>query len=424
VVPAAGEVLAPGYGAYLEPIAEPDDMEVSFENGITGWASNAEQVVWYGTFPTTGQVNLRLALRLPVGDRSTFKLTCTSWPKSQHFRKCSPLVAEATGKDGDVSVPFGSVTIIQPGTYRFALEGVSRSGATFGAPDALLASGPGAAGAHFSLSKFRGAPSVHLGYPVPPDSKITWFYNEVTPKQTPVWSYFMACGFSRGYFGIQVNSPTERRVIFSVWDSGKEPTDRSKVADDNRVRLIAKGPGVYAGDFGNEGTGGHSHLVYPWKTGQTYRFLVSAQPDGTGTIYTGYFYFPEKKAWGLIASFRAPKDGETLRGLYSFVEDFGPGNGYMKRYALFGPAWVRTDDGTWDELTTARFTHTDDVKERPDRAGGVDGGRFFLSNGGYIPTGNIKYGDIFTRPASRKAPRNMVLPALSPQSPASAEATR
>jgi len=235
----------------------------------------------------------------------------------------------------------------------------------------------------------------------------------------------MACGFSRGYFGIQVNSPTERRIIFSVWDSGKEPTDRAKVADDDRVRLIAKGTDVFAGDFGNEGTGGHSHLVYPWKTGKTYKFLVSAQPDGTGTIYSGYFYFPEKKAWGLISSFRAPKDGGTLHGLYSFNEDFGDGNGYMQRYALFGPAWVRAEDGTWTELTTARFTHTDDVKERPDRAGGVDGGRFFLSNGGYVPTGDIKYGDTFKRPVTDKAPRDIVLPPLPAHSPAvSAEAAR
>ena len=319
---------------------------------------------------------------------------------------------DVTGAEGEVTVPFGAIDIKRPGPYRFTLEGVSRTGATFGAPDALLASGPGAAGAHFSLSKYRGAPSVHLSYPAPADAKLTWFYNEMTPTKTPLWSYFMACGFSRGYFGIQVNSATERRIIFSVWDSGKEPTDRSKVADDDRVRLIAKGADVFTDSFGNEGTGGHSHLVYPWKTGQTYRFLVSAQPDGTGTIYSGYFYFPEKKAWGLIASFRAPKDGGTLRGLYSFNEDFGDGNGYLQRYALFGPAWVRAEDGAWTELTTARFSYTDDVKERPDRGGGVAGRRFYLSNGGYVPTPDVRKGDTFTRPASGSPPNKIELPPI------------
>ena len=278
--------------------------------------------------------------------------------------------------------------------------------------DALLLDGPAAQGAHFSQAETRGAPSVHLWYPTPKDAQITEFTNEVTVRDSPLWSYFMACGFSRGYFGIQVNSPTERRIIFSVWDSGTEPTDRSKVADDDRVRLIAKGPDVFSDSFGHEGTGGHSHLIYPWKTGRTYRFLVSAKPDGTGTIYSGYFYFPERQAWGLIASFRAPKDGGTLRGLYSFNEDFNGANGYERRLAEFGPQWIQTEDGAWTELRTAHFTHTKDgVRERLDRAAGVVGNRFFLSNGGFVPTESVKYGDQFTRPASGRQP-DVVLPPL------------
>ena len=69
------------------------------------------------------------------------------------------------------------------------------------------------------------------------------FYNEVTiPKDAdPIYSYYMACGFARGYFGIQVNSPTERRVIFSVWDAGKEAIDRNKVNDDNKGKINGKG---------------------------------------------------------------------------------------------------------------------------------------------------------------------------------------
>ena len=47
--------------------------------------------------------------------------------------------------------------------------------------------------------------------------------------KTPLWTYFEACGWHRGYFGMQVNSPTERRIIFSVWDSGREAVDRGKV---------------------------------------------------------------------------------------------------------------------------------------------------------------------------------------------------
>src|SRR5262249_33903552 len=158
------------------------------------------------------------------------------------------------------------------GYCRFALEGVSKTGKTFGDVAALLLRGPAAQAAHFNLDERRNTASVHLSYPLPPDANVAAFTSEVTVRADPLWSYYMACGFQRGYFGIQVNSPTERRIIFSVWDSGSEAADRGKVAAEDRVQLVAKGDGVFTDSFGNEGTGGHSHLVYPWKTGQTYRF--------------------------------------------------------------------------------------------------------------------------------------------------------
>jgi hypothetical protein len=323
------------------------------------------------------------------------------------------LTAEAKGSSGMplVTVDFGVLEIPAPGYYRFALQGLSRSGPAFGDPDALLLSGPAAKDAHFNLTKERGAPSVHLWYPAPREAPVEWFYNEVTVKTDPIWSYYMACGFHRGYFGIQVNSPTERRIIFSVWDSGREPADRGKVAAEDRVQLVARGDGVFAGSFGSEGTGGHSHLVYPWKTGRTYRFLVTAHPEGTSTTYSGYFYFPDRKQWGLIASFRAPKDGGYLRGLYSFNEDFGGANGQQQRLAAFGPAWIKTTDGQWIELLTARFTHTaNGYKDRLDRGAGVDHGRFYLSNGGFVARPLIRYGDELHLAASGKPPMDIRLP--------------
>jgi len=60
---------------------------------------------------------------------------------------------------------------------------------------------------------------------------------------------------------------------------------------------MAKGENVFADDFGNEGTGGHSHLVYNWKAGETYKFLVTAATDSAGntTSYAGYFIFRKNK---------------------------------------------------------------------------------------------------------------------------------
>jgi hypothetical protein len=68
-----------------------------------------------------------------------------------------------------------------------------------------------------------------------------------------------------------------------VWDAGNEGVDRKKVAADDRVQLIAKGEDVVADSFGNEGTGGHSHLVHDWQLGETFRFLMHAAARGRRT---------------------------------------------------------------------------------------------------------------------------------------------
>jgi hypothetical protein len=204
---------------------------------------------------------------------------------------------------------------------------------------------------------------------------------------------------------MQVNSPTERRIIFSVWDAGGEAVDRRKVADENRTKLVAKGEGVFSGDFGNEGTGGHSHLVYPWKTSEKQRFIVTAKVvDKTHTIYSGFWFHPEQKQWMLISSWNAPKTGDWLHGLYSFSENFGGSNGHLQRKALFGNQWARTPEGKWIEITTASFSHDGTGKsDRLDRFMGVEQGQFFLSQGGFI-AGFTKYGEKFSRPAVSTPP--------------------
>jgi hypothetical protein len=298
----------------------------------------------------------------------------------------------------------GSVSIKQPGWYRFLLSAKAPFGQPLGKIEGLALDGPAADGALFNLKSRRNCASVHIGYPLPPGTQAEWFYNEVKAKTDPLYTYYMACGFSRGYFGMQVNSPTERRVIFSIWDSGNEAVDRSKVSDENRVRLLGKGEGVVADSFGNEGTGGHSHLVTSWKTNTVQRFLVHAQPDGSGTIYTGYYYSPERSAWTLVASFRAPKDGGLLRGLYSFNENFWGDNGYLERKAEFGPAWIRTTDEQWLQLTTGRFTH--DVtggKDRFDYDLTSAGTHFVLQNGGFTGA-SPKLGTLVTVRPSGKPP--------------------
>jgi len=179
------------------------------------------------------------------------------------------------------------------------------------------------------------------------------------------------------------------------------------VADSNRVQLLAKGDAVIANDFGNEGTGGHSHWVYPWKTGQTYPLLVTALPDSASrtTIYTGYCFLPELQQWKLIAAFKAPKDGKWLRSLYSFNENFVGVNGQLERKASFGNQWIQRENGTWLELTKASFSYdaTGKAGDRIDYGAGVLDGKFYLWNGGFQMPSAV-YGQAFTRPSTQAKP--------------------
>lgn len=415
LVAAASAALAPAAAAQASPTAEPHVAIPAFtayahpdparmrRNDDGSVARAHGELRWFVDVTTPGE--LRLAL-VRLADASAARL---QW----HVEAVDAPPGAPTNwttvdaAAGQRDVPLGAATIAT-GPHRITLR------AADDAPLLALARldlrGPAAAGLHANVAERRNAASIHLGYVVPPGLRddVAWFHVAVTPRTDPLWSYYMATGWHRGYFGMQVNSPTERRVIFSVWDSGDEAIDRKKVAAADRVQLVAKGEGVHAGDFGNEGTGGHSHWKHPWRLGETFRFLLHARVDGDATIYTGWFWLAEAKAWRLIASFRAPKDGKLPRGLYSFSENFAGENGDVRREAEFGDVFARAAEGPWTALGEARFTHDPTgATIRRDRWGLVRGDRFVLGHGGFAtpPAGAaVRYDERLRAPVAAWTP--------------------
>ncbi|HCL05169.1 MAG TPA: hypothetical protein DHW64_04035 [Chitinophagaceae bacterium] len=362
------------------------------------WSDTATQLRFFIHNSTTGDLHIAL--------------------NALSLKTAKQLTLEVRGKRMSITVPVnaltkeikvGTIQLTDTGFVELVLSSKKLLPGALGIGNLVL-SGPAAAGLRFNAKERLNAASVHLRYPLADSIKAIGFYNEITVPQghDPLYSYYMATGFSRGYFGIQVNSEKERRVIFSVWDAGNEAIDRGKVADSNKVKLLAKGDAVVANDFGNEGTGGHSHWVYNWKAGETYRFLVTALTDSATqtTIYTGYFFVPELQRWKLIAAFRAPKDGNTLNKLYSFNENFVGENGHLQRKAFFGNQWVQQQrGGRWVPLTEAIFTTdaTGRAGDRFDYGAGVTGEQFYLWNGGFKEQ-EAKQNDQFKRPNTTKAP--------------------
>jgi len=393
-------VKLPGGSGYAVPVegSTEEDESLLFDpkTGLHNWTDPTQTISYYFLIRTKGELKVDIRMKSKTAGNQVALILAGH-----------PFVLNVPqGKFQNVHA--GSVQIKDTGFLRIDLKSMKAKG-SIADVESILLSGKAAEDLRWNDKSRRNAASVHLLYELPDTLNAIAFFNQVTVplKEDPLHSYFMACGFARGYFGMQVNSDQERRVIFSVWDAGNEAVDRNKVADSNKVLLRGKGEQVVAEDFGNEGTGGHSHWVYPWKAGETYSFYVTAMPDSAtnATVYTGYFLVPEINKWKLIASFKSPRDAKYLHGLYSFVENFWGVNGQLHREAFFGNGYVKLDNGKWYELNKAKFSTdaTGRAGDRLDFGGGVRENRFYLWNGGFrLP--DAQYGQVLTRLPLNKEP--------------------
>lgn len=384
--------------AYVYPRTEYRRSNTITKEGLTNW-DNPEIFTRTFFFPQQpGKILVALKLKSPAGN-SKLKVQLDSTGKYYEINVI---------KSGDFRiVPVGTFSIPDARYHCIQIKGISKTGNDFPDIEAVVISGPAAENLKYNLSEYKGAPSTHLWYQYPKDSTIAWFYNEVT---IPVGvnstnAYYMTNGFSGGYMGIQLNSSTERRIIFSIW-SNYNTNDPKEIPADYAITLIKKGKNVFTGEFGNEGSGGHSHLVFPWKHGTSYKMLIGAEPSGDHTIYTAYYFAPENGKWNLIAQWDKTKTGgKLLSGLYSFVENFGPnGNDFFK--AEYGNQWVCTPSGTWIEMTKCSLTTTASPSkhQRYDYGAGVDNNHFYMFTGGFKEMNNLTPHSMIERKAQGVPP--------------------
>lgn len=375
--------------------------------GLTNWADSKDEVSIYVRLENAGSLNVSLKLIVPDG---TSKIALA-------YNKT--LLTKTVANHDTAVVSFGKITIKAPGYIQLKLQGISKTGKVYaGVSDVILSGTALAKGAAYVKDNHgnyyywghRG-PSVHLNYKLPDEAKNTaeWFYNEVTVPvgQDVLGSYFMADGFTGGYFGMQVNSPTERHILFSIW-SPFTTNDPKSIPDSMKIQLMKKGNTVHAGEFGNEGSGGQSYLTYPWVAGKTYAFLLHAQADEAAktTIFTAYFKELNQADWQLVASFKRPKSGFYLKGLYSFLENFQPDMGTVTRKVFFGNQWTMDTAGKWYPITSAIFTAdaTANINYRKDYSGGVEKNLFYLRNCGFFNDFTTMKTSLSTEPSGKAHP--------------------
>ncbi|HSO87679.1 MAG TPA: DUF5077 domain-containing protein, partial [Draconibacterium sp.] len=188
------------------------NSELIGKGGIKNWNETGTIIRTYFKVTQTGKLNVGI-LAKSVSGSSTIKISCGN---------ASKLIEIENNVLDTVSI--GTFVIKENGYHFIEIQGVKKAGEYFPEIQIFLIGGEVADGkVYFARDDFywgRRGPSVHLNFQVPENTgNAEFFYNEITvPENNDVLgSYFMACGFAQGYFGIQVNSEIERRVLFSVW---------------------------------------------------------------------------------------------------------------------------------------------------------------------------------------------------------------
>jgi hypothetical protein len=200
----------------------------------------------------------------------------------------------------------------------------------------------------------------------------TCVYGEITVLATHHAIYYCGANWhpgepAGGYCGIQHNGPSERRTIFSIWDTSACLRPCVTQAD----------PKTIINRFGGEGEGGHTHMLWDWQVGDTFQFYVQKQEgaaaETTATRY--YIYDRSTKKWRHSATVESPNGDTKSRtsvatigggGLASFLENFGGLDRDVPKLALYR-LWLGTGVdtmkclirvkgiGNWGQLHDAYF---------------------------------------------------------------------
>lgn len=389
---------------YANPDADINGNGSIDETGLHNWTSNKSIIKTYLVFATKGKLKVSIKAKSPESN-STVAVSIGS-------KKIEVAVAQNADY---TTIAVGDFDITETGYLHIDIQGVKKSGTYFPDLVSFVFSGAAAEGIKYNKSAYRGAASTHLWYTFPPTDEVEWFYNEVKVPAgyDNLNAYYMVNGFDDGYFGIQVNSATERRILFAVW-SNYNTDNPNEIPTEYEVKLLENGSDdILSEPFGGEGSGGHSYLKFNWKTETIYRFLVHAEASGADkTIFTGYYFAPENNEWRMIASWEKPKTGaKLLSGLYSFVENFWD-NGDDAFKAYYGNQWIKTKQQEWKELTQCSITTTasEENHQRYDWGGGAEGNWLYMFSGGFNEVGISKPYDLYSRNAVGTVPDISNLP--------------
>ena len=383
---AYAEPFAPGRPGVSIPVGYPENKGI-----VSYWRDQTKSVVWY-LYQKNGSYDFSFNNIVDEGKTLEFELTVTPTYQIAGFKNLKKkLTFKGTGKSDSLFV--ANILVPNTGYFRYELKPISNPASAIKINSLVFKSLQ--PNGQVNQTDYQSSPSVHLSFSTtaPTTKSYNWIYQEIlVPKGgDPLATYYMSLGFFRGYMGIQTNSTTERRVLFSVWDSKDAENDKS-ITKQDFVSFVDKDEATTINSFGGEGTGGQSYVkTADWKTDEPVKFIMNIKAEDNNSVLLSAWYQLKGQDWKYVATWRAPKEHRMFDGFYSFIENFGHTNGQLRREAYYYNAWGKeASTGKWLNFNKVRFSNTDGkVGQRVDFEQGVSpkfADRFYMSSGGYTPT--------------------------------------
>lgn len=380
------EPFSSGRPGVSVPVGYPENKGI-----VSNWRDQTKSVVWY-LYQKPGSYELSFNNTVLQGKTLQFELKVSATYANSGFKSLTKkLTFKGTGQADSLFAT--KLDIPQTGYFRYELKPISDPESAIKIETLTFKSlKPGGQVNH---TDYQSSPSVHLSFSTTDQTTkaYNWIYEEILVPEggDPLATYYMSLGFFRGYMGIQTNSDTERRVLFSVWDSKDAEHDKT-ITQHDYVSLVDKGEATTVNSFGGEGTGGQSYVkTANWQTGKPVKFLMNIAKQDNNSVILSAWYKLEGQDWKYVATWRAPKEQRLFDGFYSFIENYGYTNGQLRREAYYYNAWGKeAATGKWINFNKVRFSNTDGKEgQRVDFEQGVSPNfpdRFYMASGGYTPT--------------------------------------
>lgn len=368
------------------PVGWPETIDV-----VSEWKDPSRSVVWY-LYMKPGSYDFYFNSKTVPGKKLSFRINISEcYPLGlSPINRLIKFQGSPTGSD---TVFASRVDIKKTGYYRYELKPMTDPESAIIINNLIFYQFDKDMKAQVNHTNYQSSPSAHIHYSTTANTSGTydWVYQEVLVPEgmDPYGTFYTAIGYYRGYLGIQTNSDTERRVLFSVWDRDHI---NGIVSADDYVKFVDKDPDTTTNSFGGEGTGGQSFVRNSgWKTGRPIKFLLNLRKVKPNAVIHSAWYNVDDEGWKYVASWATPDEERLITGFHSFIENYTYTNGQFRREAYYYNTWARDiHSGKWVYMNKGRYTHTDGNEgQRIDYEQGVSPDfpdRFYMSSGGYTPT--------------------------------------